>query len=192
MNQRKLAGDQTLTLQNFWKTFLHPTKDQFCTMEDKYFTESRIWPYKKQAVIYDEKRKKKNEKKYCKFWMLVAMIMWAVNSQITESTVHFYIINCGCSSSGTFILLNKFKVFSTTEMQNMTLPSINLNDLAFSKGRFTKTNNNCKFPGSRDIAYSWKNPKLVHMNLFCEDRWKPCEGMKLNELHGSWPKSAIF
>lgn len=65
MNQRKLAGDQTLTLQNFWKTFLHPTKDQFCTMEDKYFTESRIWPYKKQAVIYDEKKKK--EKKYCKF-----------------------------------------------------------------------------------------------------------------------------
>lgn len=94
----------------------------------------------------------KEWKKPRKFWMLVAMIMWVVHPQITESTAHFYIINCSCWSSGSFILLNNCKVFSATEMQNMTLPSINLKDLAFSKERFTKTNNNCKFPGNRDIA----------------------------------------
>lgn len=94
----------------------------------------------------------KEWKKYCKFWMLAVMIMWVVNSQVTESTAHFSIIYPGCWSSGGFILLNKCKVFSTTEMQNMTLWSINLKDLAFSKGRFTKTNNNCKFLGNRDIA----------------------------------------
>lgn len=120
----------------------------------------------------------KEKKIYCKFWMLVAMIMQVVDPQITENTSHF----CGCWSSGNFILSNKCKVFSTTQMQNMTLPSINLKDLTFSKGRFTKTNNKCKFPGSRDIAFSWKNPKLVHTNSFSGDRWNPWEGMKLSYM----------
>jgi len=63
MSQRKLAGDQKLTLQNFLKTLLQPTRDQFCTREKKYFTESKIQPYKKQAVFHDAKSNNKRMKK---------------------------------------------------------------------------------------------------------------------------------
>lgn len=153
MNQRNLDADQKLTLQIFWRhCFNQPgicsvpgKRDPSLRTGSSHIKKKKLYFMMKKAMI-------KEWKKYCKFWMLGAMIMWVINSQVTESTAHFSIIYHACWSSGGFILLNKCKVFSTTEMQNMTLWSINLKDLAFSKGRFTKTNNNCKFLGNRDIA----------------------------------------